>query len=79
MSQHAATPGEMVDFAEALQPLPADRADGAIKMLTEVVGKCPGCDEAVRRCDPRRLIDGSLYHLSCALRPLPIGRPGTGR
>ena len=69
MSRHIATPGEMSSWRAELKPLAADRADAVMRMLSEVVNDCPACDEPVRRCDPRRLVDERLLHLRCAPAP----------
>jgi hypothetical protein len=68
--RHTATPGEIERWESELSTLPPDRSGSVIKMLTEVAGDCPGCEEAVRRCDPRTLVDGRLAHLDCARRPI---------
>ena len=71
---HVATPGELRGWGELLAPCPPDRVGPIKRMLSEVVADCPGCDEPVRRCDPRRLVEGRLHHLSCAPTPLPARR-----
>jgi hypothetical protein len=66
MSRHIATPGEMSSWRAELKPLAAACADGVMRLLSEVVSDCAACDEPIRRCDPRRLVDGRLLHLTCA-------------
>lgn len=72
MTRCVATPGELRIWRESLCPLPDDRIDDCLRLLSEVVADCPHCEEPVRRCDPRRLIDADrLAHLACA----PLGPP----
>lgn len=52
-----------------LEPVSADRRPGIARMIFEGLGPCPVCDEPVRRCDRRVLIDVDddqlLAHLEC--------------
>jgi hypothetical protein len=76
---HVATPGELRAWDGLLAPCPPDRIGGIKRLLSEVVDECPRCDEPVRRCDPRRLLDGRIVHLACApLDPSPA-KPGALR
>jgi hypothetical protein len=69
MTRHTATPGELRSWSELLAPLAPDRGGAVKRLLSEVVADCARCDEPVRRCDPRRLVDGHLVHVACA--PIP--------
>ncbi len=61
----AATPREVQDLLDQLASVPPDRRAPIIRMNFEIVGLCPVCDEPVRRCDCRRLVDGHLAHVRC--------------
>jgi hypothetical protein len=74
MSKRVATPGEISHWRESLSPLPQNRLDAVLRLLSEVVAECPACEEPVRRCDPRRVIEDRLVHLACA----PLAEPITG-
>ena len=83
MNNYPATPAEYEQLTEQLEPLREDmrrrrppmtedeiskRMAGIARMMFEEVATCPTCDQAVRRSDPRRLVDGELVHISCAER-----------
>jgi hypothetical protein len=36
-----------------------------VRLDFEIVGLCPGCNEPIRRCDARRLVEDELAHVSC--------------
>jgi hypothetical protein len=72
----AATPREAEELREQLDLLDYiddERKTAITRMVFEVVVECPICEEPVRRCDSRRLVDERLMHLSCA------GDAGTAR
>jgi len=68
---HRALPGEVRDWRRDLAPLPEERVEPVIGLLSEIVGTCPACDAPIRRCDPRALDGTALVHLACA----PIHEP----
>lgn len=72
--RHVATPGELRAWGKQLAVLPPDRIAPVKQMLCEVVADCPACEESVRRCDSRRLVEERLYHRPCAPIPLRSGR-----
>jgi hypothetical protein len=61
-----ATPGELSRWRQELAPLREDRRVAVIRMLSEVVADCHGCEGPVRRCDSRGLVRDRLVHLRCA-------------
>lgn len=63
-----ATPREFEELLAALDGLDyidRDQRAGIARMVFEAVSDCPVCEEGVRRCDPRRLVDDRLHHLDC--------------
>ena len=48
-----------------LKHLDRERKAAIVRMAFQVVGDCPACGEGIRACDPRRVVDGDLYHLAC--------------
>lgn len=79
MTQRVATPGELQRWAAEFAPLPQERADAVMRLVSEVVGVCPTCEEPVRRCDPRWLVGDQLAHLACAPPLPPTPRTGAAR
>ena len=62
----AATPREVQELLDQLEAVPADRRVPIIRMTFRIVGLCPVCDEPVRACDSRRLVDEDrLAHVRC--------------
>jgi hypothetical protein len=60
-----ATPREFDGLLDFLEPVDPGRHAPIAGMVFEQVSTCPRCDEPVRRCDPRRLVDNRLFHLTC--------------
>ncbi len=77
--RRAATPGELRSWGELLAPCPLNRIGPIKRLLSEVVADCPVCEEPIRRCDARRIVEGQLQHLPCAPTPLPEQRVGGER
>jgi hypothetical protein len=69
MSHYPAIPDEFEALMAQLEPVSAGRRPGIARMIFEALGPCPVCDEPVRRCDRRVLIDVDddqlLAHLEC--------------
>jgi excisionase family DNA binding protein len=60
------TPGEVARWRHELSTLAPERQDAVIRMLAEALADCLRCEEPIRRCDPRHLVDSRLHHLHCA-------------
>jgi hypothetical protein len=67
VSRCPATPAEFA-LIEFLAPVDFARHAAIVRMVFEEVGTCLGCEDAVRRCDPRRLDARGLRHLRCGGR-----------
>jgi hypothetical protein len=65
MMRCPATPAEFERLMEQLESVPSDRRGAINRLVFEQVGACPRCEEPVRRCDGRRLVDDRLFHLGC--------------
>ena len=65
----SAIPREFEELLAQLDSLPPDRQAAIARMVFEVVGICPVCDEPVRRCDSRRVVNVEdedwLAHIPC--------------
>ena len=64
--RYPATPGEFDRLMDFLGPVDREHHAGIARMVFLQVAVCPRCDEPVRRCDARRLVDGQQLHLRCA-------------
>ena len=66
MKRTSATPAEFERVMASLDPLDGERRAAVARLIFEVVGDCPYCNEEIRRTDPRRVVGGRLAHLICA-------------
>jgi hypothetical protein len=57
-----ATQREFEELLAQLDSLPPDRQAAIARMVFELVGICPVCDEPVRRCDSRRAVEVDDEH-----------------
>jgi hypothetical protein len=65
VNRYPATPREFEALMEQLEHVPQERRPSIARLVFEEIATCPRCEEAVRSCDPRRLVGDQLHHLDC--------------